>query len=65
MASFRDSYHKTPKMNKGLFAEGGRMEASGQKDWQVDRTVLQCNKYMLDNQINCDVTFSFGTGMAF
>ena len=55
-----------PKMNNGFIAEGGRMEeASGQNDWQVDRTVLQCNKYMLDNQINCDVTFSFSTGMAF
>ena len=41
------------------------MEAGGQKDWQVDRTVLQCNKYMLDHQINCDVTFWFGRGMAF
>ena len=51
-------------MNKDFFAEGGRMdEAGGQKGWQVDRTVLQCNKYMLDHQINCDVTFSFGTGM--
>ena len=34
----------------------------GQDDWQGDKTVLQCNKHMFQQQINCDVTFQFGKG---
>ena len=29
------------------------------QDWQLNKDVLACNKYMLDNQINCDVKFTF------
>ena len=31
------------------------------QDWQQNKSVLQCNKYMFENQIHCDVTFTFKT----
>ena len=31
------------------------------KDWQIGKSVLQRMKYMLDNQLMCDVTFHVGT----
>lgn len=33
---------------------------SSDKDWQSFRSVTDCNKYMLTNEINCDVTFLVG-----
>ena len=35
------------------------------QDWQVDKSVLECNKYMFEEQINCDVTFQFNIGKKF
>ena len=36
------------------------MEVDDQyQDWQLNKDVLACNKYMLENQINCDVKFTF------
>ena len=29
------------------------------RDWQCGKSVLQCNKYMFENNISCDVTFKF------
>ena len=29
-------------------------------DWQLHKSVLESNKYMLDNQLYCDTTFVFG-----
>lgn len=34
----------------------------GDTDWRSGKNVTQCNRYMLENQINCDVTFVVGTG---
>ena len=31
---------------------------SAQVDWQCSRRLADCNKYMLDNEIECDVTFT-------
>ena len=36
------------------------MEIPYHKDWQSGKTVLECNKYMLEHQIYCDVTFQVG-----
>ena len=33
---------------------------SSDVDWQTTRTLAQCNKYMLENQVQCDVTFRVG-----
>lgn len=30
------------------------------EDWQAGRSVVDCNKFMLQNEINCDVTFLLG-----
>lgn len=30
------------------------------EDWQAERSLVDCNKFMLQNQINCDVTFLLG-----
>ena len=30
------------------------------EDWQAGRTMVDCNKFMLQNQVNCDVTFLLG-----
>lgn len=29
-------------------------------DWRKNKAVLQCNKYMYENKIDCDVTFAVG-----
>ena len=29
------------------------------QDWQIGKNVLECNKYMFENSIQCDVTFTF------
>jgi hypothetical protein len=31
------------------------------QDWQTSRTLAQCNKFMLEQQLQCDVTFRVGT----
>ena len=31
---------------------------STEVDWQCSRRLADCNKYMLDNEIECDVTFT-------
>ncbi|KAH3751312.1 hypothetical protein DPMN_185865 [Dreissena polymorpha] len=30
------------------------------EDWQADRNLLECNRFMLNNQVNCDVKFLLG-----
>ncbi len=30
-------------------------------DWQLGKSVLECNKHMFENGIDCDVTFAFPT----
>ena len=35
------------------------MAALHDEDWQQNKSVLQCNKYMFENQLHCDVTFTF------
>lgn len=30
------------------------------EDWQAGRTIADCNKFMLQNEINCDVIFLLG-----
>lgn len=30
------------------------------REWQLGKTLAECNRYMLDNQIDCDVTFRVG-----
>ncbi|XP_062590119.1 BTB/POZ domain-containing protein 6-like [Saccostrea cucullata] len=30
------------------------------REWQIGKTLAECNSYMLDNQIDCDVTFRVG-----
>ncbi len=34
------------------------VDKSGQ-DWQLGKNVLECNKYMFENSIECDITFTF------
>ncbi|XP_061197988.1 serine-enriched protein-like [Saccostrea echinata] len=36
------------------------MALSANTDWRTGRTVLQCNKYMLEHQVECDVTLAVG-----
>ena len=36
------------------------MTSSAVNHWQLHKSVLDSNKYMLDNQLYCDVTFVFG-----
>ena len=31
------------------------------EDWQMNKSVLQSNEHMLENQLFCDVTFVFNT----
>lgn len=31
-------------------------------DWQNTRSVVECNRYMLENQIECDIDFVLQTG---
>ncbi len=30
------------------------------QDWQLNKSIVECNKYMLENQQHCDITFTFG-----
>ena len=30
------------------------------QDWQLNRPILDCHRYMLQQQLHCDVTFAFG-----
>lgn len=34
--------------------------ASSEEDWQSSRCLVECNRYMLENNIGCDVTFLVG-----
>lgn len=34
----------------------------GDTDWRSGKNVTQCNRYMFENEINCDITFVVGTG---
>lgn len=34
--------------------------ASSGEDWQSSRSLVECNRYMLENSIGCDVTFLVG-----
>ena len=34
--------------------------ASSEEDWQSSRSLTECNRYMLENNIGCDVTFLVG-----
>ena len=36
------------------------MAMRGETGWQAERTVLECNRYMLDNEIATDVCFEVG-----
>ena len=36
------------------------MAVSSNNDWQAGKKVLDCNRYMLDNQLYCDVKFQVG-----
>ena len=29
-------------------------------DWQFNKSTLECNKYMLQQEVNCDVSFKLG-----
>ena len=29
-------------------------------DWQIHRSVIECNRYMLDHEVACDVQFLVG-----
>lgn len=31
-------------------------------DWRTGKTVVQCNRHMLENELHCDVTFIVGEG---
>lgn len=37
------------------------MAESANRDWRIGRSVVQCNKYMLEHEVDCDITFSVGT----
>lgn len=34
----------------------------GYRDWRHGKNTAQCNRYMLDNQLHCDITFMVGSG---
>ena len=36
------------------------MATSLNDDWQTGKNVLECNKYMLNNRLYCDVKFQVG-----
>lgn len=29
------------------------------EDWQMEKSILECNRHMLENQLECDVKFTF------
>ena len=47
-----------PARNTETKMNGGVSNGPAQ-DWQLGKKVLECNKYMFENGIECDVTFSF------
>ena len=36
------------------------MGNSFKTSWEAGKNILECNKYMMDNQVYCDVTFKVG-----
>lgn len=34
----------------------------GNQDWRTGRNAAQCNRYMFENQLHCDITFMVGSG---
>ncbi len=54
----------TPEMASSM-QEGNSTSASKEarnnpdQDWQIGKKILECNKYMFENSIECDVTFTF------
>ncbi len=44
---------KTPGSAPG-FAHG-----NVQQDWQLEKSLSDCNRHMLENQLECDITFTF------
>lgn len=34
----------------------------GYRDWRHGKNTAQCNRYMLDHQLHCDITFMVGSG---
>lgn len=36
------------------------MAHGAREDWQAEKSVIECNKYMFLNQLHCDVTFKVG-----
>jgi hypothetical protein len=36
------------------------MAARANTDWRAGRSVAQCNKYMLEHEVECDVTLAVG-----
>ncbi|XP_062570010.1 BTB/POZ domain-containing protein 2-like [Saccostrea cucullata] len=44
-----------------LFAKGRKMtEVKNSKNWRSGLSVAECNRYMLKNEIHCDVSFKVG-----
>ena len=39
--------------------ENSEKEFTRPEDWQLGKKVLECNKHMFENAIECDVKFSF------
>ncbi len=39
-------------------AANGKM-GKAELDWQCNKTVLECNQYMLEKQLDCDIKFTF------
>ena len=50
---FYVSYKQTP------FCES-EMASEETQDWQLNKSVLESNCYMLENQLYCDITYVFG-----
>ena len=37
-----------------------QLSKMGQVDWQINKSILECNKYLLEHEVNCDVSFKVG-----
>ncbi len=47
-------------MRKIISANSGLGKGNGGwDDWQMEKSVLECNRHMLENQLECDVKFTF------
>lgn len=44
----------------GFFSQYDSPYEGMDREWQLGKTLAECNRYMLDNQIDCDVTFRVG-----